>query len=156
MIKSTEWDVLPTLTANDLYTGQCCFVIVQSLRRVWLCNPMTVACQPPPSRDFPSRILEWVAISSSRRSSPTRYWAHVFCTAKWILITKSPGRPWWSHAGQWHRADCSKKQGGVWCVIRAWGNSLYQVLTMRAPRIATTQWFTELFQFMLLNCWLYC
>ena len=50
------------------------------------CNP--VACSLPGSsihEIFLARILEWVAISSSRGSSWYRYWIHVCCIARWIL-----------------------------------------------------------------------
>ena len=46
----------------------------QSLSRVWLfVTPWTVACQAPLSTGFfQARILEWVALSSSRGSSQSR------------------------------------------------------------------------------------
>ena len=54
-----------------------------------LCNPMD--CNPPGSSVHAisqARILEWVAISSSRRSSQLRdgtHVSHVSCTGRWIL-----------------------------------------------------------------------
>ena len=45
-----------------------------------LCNP--VDCSPPGSSVhgiFPARILEWVIVSYSRRSSPSRNWTCVSC-----------------------------------------------------------------------------
>ena len=50
------------------------------LSRVPLCNPMD--CSPPGSPVhviFQARILEWVAISYSRRSHGPRDWRWVFC-----------------------------------------------------------------------------
>ena len=50
------------------------------LNRVWLCNPMD--CSPPGSSvhgTFQARILEWVAISSSRGSSRPRDSSCVCC-----------------------------------------------------------------------------
>ena len=45
-----------------------------------LCNPMTVACQAPlPMGILQARILEWIAIPSSRGSSPPRDQTHVSC-----------------------------------------------------------------------------
>ena len=57
-------------------------VKVKSLSRVWLCDP--VDCSPPGSSIhgiLQARILEWVAISFSRGSSPPRDWTQVSCTA---------------------------------------------------------------------------
>ena len=48
-------------------------VCAKSLSHLTLCDPMD--CSPPGSSVhgvFPARILEWVAISSSRGSSPPR------------------------------------------------------------------------------------
>ena len=62
-----------------------------------LCNP--VDCSPPGSSAhgvLQARILEWVAISSSRGSSQPRDWTHVFCISyigRWILTTLPPGKP---------------------------------------------------------------
>ena len=60
------------------------------LNRVWLCaTPWTVARQAPLSVEIlQARILEWVAISSSRRSSWPRDWTPVSWISsigKWIL-----------------------------------------------------------------------
>ena len=57
--------------------------------RVQLCDPM--GCSPPgPSVHgiFQARILEWVAISSSRGSSRPRDQTHISCvswTGRWVL-----------------------------------------------------------------------
>ena len=59
------------------------------LSRVWLCDPMD--CNMPGSSVhgiFQARILEWVAISSSRISSWPKDQTHVSCissTSRWIL-----------------------------------------------------------------------
>ena len=66
--------------------GFFCSTYTQLLRHVWLCNPMD--CSPPGSPVhgiFQARILEWVAISSSRGSSQPRDWTHVSCIGRWIL-----------------------------------------------------------------------
>ena len=45
-------------------------------------------CSPPNSSVqgiSQARILEWVAISFCRRSSPPRDWTHTPCIARWIL-----------------------------------------------------------------------
>ena len=42
---------------------------------------------------FQAKILEWVAISSSRGSSPLRHWAYISCIAGWFFTTASLGKP---------------------------------------------------------------
>ena len=58
-------------------------IIGQSLNNVWLCaTPMD--CKPPGSsvHGIPqARILKWVAISSSRRSSWPRDWTWISCAS---------------------------------------------------------------------------
>ena len=47
---------------------------------------------------FLARILEWLAVSSSRRSSQPRDWADisgVACICRWILSLWAPGKPFW-------------------------------------------------------------
>ena len=41
-----------------------------------------------------ARILEWVAMSISRGSSPSRNGTCVSCAGRWIFTTESPGKPW--------------------------------------------------------------
>ena len=45
-------------------------------------TPWTIACQAPPGRIFQVRILEWVAISFSSRSSQPRDQTPVSCIAR--------------------------------------------------------------------------
>ena len=59
-----------------------------------LCDPMD--CNPPGSSVcgiFQSRILKWISISFSRRSSQPRDWTCVFCTAGRFFTTVPPGKP---------------------------------------------------------------
>ena len=67
----------------------------QSLCCVWLFfNPMD--CSPPGfSVHGISRasILEWVAISSSRGSSPPRNWTSISSTGMWIIYHFAPWKP---------------------------------------------------------------
>ena len=61
-------------------------VVVWSLHRVQLFNPMD--CSLPGSSVhgiLQARMLEWVAISSSRGSSWPRDWTHLSCIGKRIL-----------------------------------------------------------------------
>ena len=66
------------------------------LSRVQLCDPLD--CSPPGSSVhgiFQTRILEWVAISSSRGSSWQGDWTHVSfisCLAGGFFPTKPPGK----------------------------------------------------------------
>ena len=59
----------------------------QSLSCIWIfCDPMD--CSPPGSSVhgiFQARILEWVAISFSKGSSPPRDWNHISCIGRWIF-----------------------------------------------------------------------
>ena len=59
-----------------------------------LCDP--VDCSPPGSSVHGmlwARILEWVAMPSSRGSSRPRDQTHISCIGKQILYTESPGKP---------------------------------------------------------------
>ena len=62
-----------------------------------LCSPMD--CSPPGSSVhgvFQAKVLEWVAISYSRRSSGPRDWTWVFCAsyvASRFFTTVPPGKP---------------------------------------------------------------
>ena len=59
-----------------------------------LCGCMD--CSPPgPSvhRILQARILEWVAMPSSRGSSLPRDWTHVTCIAGGFFTTEPPGKP---------------------------------------------------------------
>ena len=59
-----------------------------------LCNPMD--CSLPGSSVsgiLQARILEWVAMSSSKGSSWPRIQAYVSCITGGFFITKSPGKP---------------------------------------------------------------
>ena len=59
-----------------------------------LCDPMD--CSLPDSSVhgiLQGRILEWVAISFSRGSSPPRDWTRVSCTAGWLYQLSQQGRP---------------------------------------------------------------
>ena len=60
---------------------------VQSLSRVWLCNPMN--CSSPGSSVhgiFQARTLEWIAMSLVRGSYRPRDWAWVSCIAGRVFI----------------------------------------------------------------------
>ena len=51
-----------------------------------LCNPLDYSLPGSSVHAiFQARILEWVAISISRRSSQLRDWTHLSCIGRWIL-----------------------------------------------------------------------
>ena len=59
-----------------------------------LCNPKDYS--PPGSSVhgiLQARILEWVAMPSSRESSQPRDRTHVFCTSGGFFIAEPPGKP---------------------------------------------------------------
>ena len=82
---------------NFISTGSCLTCVhAQSLQSCpTFCEPMD--CSPPGSSVhwiLQVRILEWVAMPSSRGSSWPRDWIHVFCLLHWqegSLPLASPG-----------------------------------------------------------------
>ena len=69
-----------------LLVYDCCIVVVQLLSRVWLfVASWTVAHQASVHEISQARILEWVAISSSRGSSQPKDWTYVCCIGRRIL-----------------------------------------------------------------------
>ena len=57
-------------------------------------------CSPPGSSVhgmLQAKILEWVAISISRRSSQARGRVHLSCIAGRFLPSEPPGKPWWRY-----------------------------------------------------------
>ena len=76
-----QWGVpfSPLLSPICIQWNIAC-VCAQSLSQVCFCNPMD--CNPLDSSVYgtlPARILEWVTISSTRRSSWPRGYTHIFC-----------------------------------------------------------------------------
>ena len=82
--------------AEHLFT---CSLLVHLVAQscLTLCDPLY--CNPSGSsvhRIFQVRLLEWVAISFSRESSPPRDRACVSCLAAGFFSTKPPGKPSWT------------------------------------------------------------
>ena len=71
--------------------------------------PWTVACQASLSIGFPSRILEWVAISYSRGCSWSRDWTRISCIGRQILYQLC-------HQGR--RSSRTRDQTGVPCIAK--------------------------------------
>ena len=85
-----------SLLACILPLGPWSFIVLSRFSRVRLCHP--VDCSPPGSSVLgisQARILEWVAVSSSRGSSGPRVRtciSFVSCIGRWVLTTEPPGR----------------------------------------------------------------
>ena len=70
--------------------SSCCCLVTKSC--LTLCNPMTCSLSGFSVHGiFHTRILEWVAISFSRRSSQPKNWTCVSCIAGGFLATEPPG-----------------------------------------------------------------
>ena len=119
----------------------CCGLVAQSC--VTLCDPTD--CSPPGSSVHgisQARILEWVAISSSRGSSQPRDWTHLSSLAGRFFTTEPPGekagKGSWKCYSKFHRqsslfpgsltANCTTAFGGkkknfffFWLCSAAWG-----------------------------------
>ena len=80
---SSVWD-----SVSISQTPSCSnLVVVQLLSHVWLCDSWAVACQAPLSMGIlQARILEWVAISFSRKSFQIRDQTRVSCIGRWIFL----------------------------------------------------------------------
>ena len=90
-----DWATNTTTTINFIITACCC--VLSHFSCVWLCNSMD--CSPPGSSIpdiLQARILEWVAMASSRGSSSPRDQTHVSyvsCIGRWVLYHWLPGNP---------------------------------------------------------------
>ena len=84
---------------NYIYVWIYACVIAKSLQScLTLCDP--IDCRLPGSSVhgiLQTKILEWVTMPSSRRSSPPRDWTHdvscIYDIAGGFFITESPGKP---------------------------------------------------------------
>ena len=122
-ILSYNWKkfALPCCVGFSHYNSNqpCC---VWWLSRVWLfASPWTVAGQPPLSMEIlQARILEWVALPSSRGSSQPRDPAQVSCIAgkSLIIIDKSP--PSWTSipSSSFQPLGCLREPGWAQCAIQ--------------------------------------
>ena len=86
--------------ASRVGVGGCCSGAQSCLP---LCGPMD--CSLPYSSiqgTFQARILEWVVISHSRESTPSRDWILVYCVGRWMLnhwaTLWDPSPGWEGHA----------------------------------------------------------
>ena len=86
-----QWKMFSIPGSSTLSASICMF------SHVWLCKPMD--CSPPVSsvhRILQARILEWVAMLSSRGSSQPRDQTHLLCLlalASRFFTTEPPGKP---------------------------------------------------------------
>ena len=88
---------------------------------VWFCATLwTVACEVPPSMGFSkARILEWVAMPSSRVSSQpkdqTSGISWVFCLAGEFFTAEPPGEAWWNNRNVPYFVLCDHYTGNCDC-----------------------------------------
>ena len=78
-----RWNLCPPGIQN---AGSILCVSVRDQSRLTLCDPMD--CNLPGSSILgiiQARVLEWVAISFSRGSSPSRDWTHISCIGRRIF-----------------------------------------------------------------------
>ena len=64
-------------------------------------TPWTVVHQVPLSRDFPARILEWIAISYSRGTSWVMDQTLISCIAERFFTADPPGIPGFPTGSEW-------------------------------------------------------
>ena len=88
-----NWSLLLSILYIVVCVCVCMFVCVKSLQMcLTLCDPMD--CSPLGSSVhgiLQARILEWIAMPSSRRTSWPRDWTHisyVSCIGRWVLYQK--------------------------------------------------------------------
>ena len=87
----TIWDHPPGVGVGCILTWEDdCVCVLNRFSCVWLfVAPWTVAHQAPlPMEILQARILEWVAVPSSRGSSQSRNWtqvSYISCIGRWIL-----------------------------------------------------------------------
>ena len=95
----TIWDRPPGVGVGCILTWDECVCVLNRFSCFWLfVAPWIVAYQAPlPMEILQARILEWVALPSSRGSSQTRDQTHIFCIScigRWVLFPLvPPGNP---------------------------------------------------------------
>ena len=122
--ESPAWQVdsLPLSHLGSLQVTLCC---AKLLSRVWLSVTLwTIAWQAPRSRGIlQARILEWVAMVSSRGSFQPRDWTWVSCFAGRLFTfrtTREAPEKVTSMALEWTISFLEKKQGYVRSIHVFW------------------------------------
>ena len=98
---------------NYIHTRYCCCLVAETC--LTLCNP--VDCSPPSSSVHgisQARILEWVAISSSRGSSPPS--DHICISCNWILYHWASGETQNTHT-HWHTNEYKWNRKSKMCCM---------------------------------------
>ena len=152
------------LTCQMRDTVQGLLPVVQLLSRDWLFATIWIVALPGSSVHGISqaRILEWVAISFSRRSSPPRDWTRVSCLGRWILyhwaIWKAlryriPGSKWtWKPvqtgekrvlASGVNSGMCHFSHGATQPQLRCWQEPWSGQGWAKEEGVLTTIWHTE-------------
>ena len=100
LLPSRGWVAVKSLKWKKIQLGSGAWVRAKLLQSCCtLCHPMD--CSPPGSSAhgiLQARILEWVAISSSRGSSWPKDWTRVSCSsciAGRFFTAEPPGKPSW-------------------------------------------------------------
>ena len=91
---------------RGLYTSVLCAKPIQLC--LTLCNPMD--CSPPSSSIhgiLQARILEWVAMPSSRRYSQPRDWTHIFYVSYIGSRVLNTSTTWEAHLYTWDKGNLS-------------------------------------------------
>ena len=93
----SHWTELKTLKTTRLVFCVCVCVCARVLSHVWLCMNSMDSSPPGSSVQWivQARILEWVAISSSRGSLPARDWTYFSCIGRWILYHCATWKVWY-------------------------------------------------------------
>ena len=92
------WLLEASLSSRRLAVVPCHVVFCAlSLSHVWLfMTPWTIAHQDPLSMGIlQARILEWVAIPSSRGSSQLRDWTQISCISGRVFTVWATSLPYW-------------------------------------------------------------
>ena len=86
---------------RQLFITCVCLLCTLSLSCIWLfATPQPVACQAPLARILQARILEWVAMPSSRESSQPRDWTQFSCIAGRFFTIRVTGEFFKLHLGE--------------------------------------------------------
>ena len=90
VLLNNEIDWLKRIRVSCSVYG-CCLIakLCPTLGTPWTVQPSRLFCP----WDFSPRILEWVAVSSSRGSSQPRHFSHGSCIAGGFYTTEPPGKP---------------------------------------------------------------
>ena len=106
-------------------------LVDQSCLALW--DPMDYSSPGPCAHGiFQARILEWVAISSSRGSSQPRDWTFVSCIAGGFFTCWALREAWYTHISKHHTLNIYN-----FCLSVIPQYLAFQVLVVKNPRAST-------------------